>query len=68
MGALSSFLVALFTPGRRWSYRRLLAFAVATALLLAGQLSEGAWTTIALAFIGGESVVRAVAAGRGGGA
>lgn len=42
-------------PAHRWSYRRLLVFVVATALLLRGALTEGVWLAVALSFIVGET-------------
>lgn len=48
-------LQALFGTCRdRLSYRRLLAFGVATWLLVAGHITPEHWLTVAVVFIGAE--------------
>ena len=46
----------LFDPGKRWSYRALLAFAVATWFTWRGIEVPPGWVDIAQAFIFGEAV------------
>ena len=59
---------ALFSSQSRISYRRLLVFAVATALLLMPTAAGGSvidamtWAYVALAYIAGDSAEKALAA------
>ncbi len=58
MGLLSTLLVGLFTPSRRWSYRRLLVVGIATALRMEGLISGVAWAAVAVAYVLGDALVR----------
>lgn len=46
---------ALFGATGRISYRRLLAFATATGLLLADKLTSGDWVYVCVAFVAAEA-------------
>ena len=60
-------MVDLFLRGRtRISYRRLLCFFTATALLLADKLVASDWIYIAIAFIAGEALPKMAEAYQGG--
>lgn len=50
MGIIDSFL-------GKWASRKLLVFFIATLLSLAGSISSGDWTYIAIAYIGSQAVV-----------
>lgn len=58
-------LLDVFCATRRISWRRLFAFAVATALLERGTITEEAWVMVAIAFIGGEVLQRLAATAYG---
>ena len=49
----------------RYSSRKLMVFAIATALTLFGDVTSSDWVTIAAIYIGGQTVVDAVAKLRG---
>lgn len=49
----------------RYSSRKLMVFAIATALTLFGDVNSSDWVTIAAIYIGGQTVVDAVAKLRG---
>jgi hypothetical protein len=53
---------ALFDPKRRISYRRLLAFGTATALLVSGYIGEQTWWYVTGVFIAAEIAGKAVGA------
>jgi len=53
---------ALFDPEARVSYRRLLAFATATALLLSGHVGEATWWQVCAVFIAAEVASKGVKA------
>lgn len=57
---------ALLGVSTRLSYRRLLAWAVACALLLVGRITEDAWLWVTIAYIGGEALERSLTARAGG--
>lgn len=60
-----SLIRLLFEPGSRLSYRRLLAFVVATGLLVNQVIEADTWMVVTAAFIasdGIERVARAMAA------
>jgi len=46
---------AFFGSTNRISYRRLLAFATATGLLLADKLTSGDWVYVCVAFVAAEA-------------
>jgi hypothetical protein len=50
MGRIDAFL-------GKWASRKLLVFFIATLLSLAGSISSGDWTYIAIAYIGSQAVV-----------
>ena len=54
-----------FHATERISYRRLMTFAAASALLLSGQLDGDQWVYVAIAFIAGEAAPKMAAAFRG---
>lgn len=55
---------ALLDRAGRLSYRRLLVFLAATALLLSGHLDEGYWTAVAVSFVGASGLEAAAKASR----
>jgi hypothetical protein len=57
---------ALFDRQSQVSYRRLLAFAVGTGLLMGGWLTSGDWLWLALAYVGVEGAQRIAEAVAGG--
>lgn len=65
METLRKLARTLFGDRGRLSYRRLLAFAAATALLISGHLSEGNWLWVALGFMGLEGAVKLLEAAKG---
>ena len=56
----------LFNAHERISYRRLLAFAAGTGLLMADKLTGEQWIYLACAFIAGEAAPKMMEAVRGG--
>ena len=56
----------LFHAHERISYRRLLAFAAGTGLLLADKLTGDQWIYVCVAFIAGEAAPKMMEAVRGG--
>lgn len=58
MGIIDSFL-------GKWASRKLLVFFIATLLSLAGSISSGDWTTIAVAYIGSQAAVDLITKYRG---
>ena len=68
MQTIKNAIGALFSSQSRISYRRLLVFAVATALLLMPTAAGGSvidsmtWAYVALAYIAGDSAEKALAA------
>ena len=55
----------LFNAHERISYRRLMAFAAGTGLLLADKLTGEQWIYLAVAFIAGEAAPKMMEAVRG---
>ena len=45
----------LFDPAKKISYRRLLAWSVASGLVYADRIGDDAWMWVTIAFIAGES-------------
>ena len=64
---MTTFLRGLLDSQERISYRRLLVWASATALLACGHLDPWAWVAVAGLYIAGDSAERVarIAAGRG---
>lgn len=54
-------LSALFRADRQISWRRLVAWVGATALLVTGYVGEDTWMFVTVAFIGGELAQRLLA-------
>lgn len=62
MQTIKQTIQALFSTQNRISWRRITVLAVGTGLLLVDRLDATAWTTIALAYIAGDSAEKALAA------
>jgi hypothetical protein len=59
---VNSVAVRLFDPERKVSYRRLLAWATGTVLLVTGYVSEMTWWQVTAIFMGMEVAGKGVAA------
>ena len=65
MSGIKSILNGLFHAHERISYRRLLAFGAACAMLWAGKLDSEQWCWVAIAFIAGEAAPKILGAVKG---
>ena len=64
MDKLKSMFLGLFCSQSRISWRRITVLALSSALLMIDEIGPEAWTTIALVYIGGDSVEKALGAFR----
>ena len=60
--AICGLFSKLFSSQSRISYRRIMVFAVATALLFTTAIDADIWCYVALAYIAGDSAEKALAA------
>jgi len=59
---MKNFINSLFCSQKRVSWRRLAVLALGSGLLIAGLLASEQWLYLALAYIGGDSFEKAMAA------
>ena len=65
MSAIKNILKGLFHAHERISYRRLMAFGAACALLWAGKLDGDQWVYVTIAFIAGQAAPKILGAVKG---
>ena len=64
MDKLKSMFLGLFCSQNRISWRRITVLALSSALLMIDEIGPEEWTTIALVYIGGDTVEKALSAFR----
>lgn len=64
MDKLKSMFLGLFSSQTRISWRRITVLALSSVLLMIDEIGPEAWTTIALVYIGGDAVEKALGAFR----
>lgn len=64
MQSIKNAVSALFSTQSRMSWRRITVLFVGTGMLMVDRIDAAAWTTIALAYIAGDSAEKALAAFR----
>ena len=65
MSGIKSILNGLFHAHERISYRRLMAFGAACAMLWAGKLDSEQWVLVCCCFIAGETAPKILSAFKG---